>query len=745
MSLLSDRLTSDATRNLAEARRLARARGHELMEAGHVFQADVQTAQLLVAAARRLGTSLGRFRATLAEHLRDKPVSPLGDRVQPRYAPDLRACLDDLVAGDAPDGTVGWPAVLAAVLRTDWGSLTELLREAGFDPSAAAEVVEGEFALAPATPAPAGPAPSPPPDSDALALYCVDLTRQAREGKLVPALERETEVAALMTVLAQKVTNNPLLVGEPGVGKTALVEELALRIADGRALLLGGKRVLALDLGALLAGASYRGEFEERLKRVIEAVRVDRGQTLLFVDEVHTLLGAGRAGGGPDAANLLKPALARGELWMIGATTYAEYRQHLEKDKAFERRFQRVDVQPPSAAVTRKILDGVRERFEAHHRVSYPPATLDAVVELAERHLGWLQFPDKAIKVLDRCGARAAVAAAAEQARGARRAPQTQAINPADVRAVVADMAAIPVDRLEAADARTARRTGDRLRERLVGQDEAVDHIEKRLELALTALRRPDRPRAVLLFAGPAGVGKSSAAAAVAAEFGSTPQHQLVLDMAGFTERESVQRLTGAPPGYVGYEEGGQLTDALWRRPASVVIVENLDLAHREVRNLLQMVIEAGQAADARGRVSSAIEAVFVLTTRCAPERLPPGLAGSADEVVAFAPLESRHAVPIAEHYLAEVGARAAVAARGKALAFELSDAARQAVGENFDPELGARSVRAYVDRAILAPFVRAHPDLANLKVKKVIADVGPSGYTFIYSSSSKTLPHRGS
>jgi ATP-dependent Clp protease ATP-binding subunit ClpB len=642
----------------------------------------------------------------------------------------------------------------------------------------------------------------------ALEKFGRDLTELAEQGKLDPVIGRDDEIRRVMQVLSRRTKNNPVLIGDPGVGKTAIVEGLAQRIVAGDVPEgLKGKRVWALDIGALLAGSKYRGEFEERIKAVLNEIKAAEGEIILFIDELHTIVGAGAAEGAVDAANLLKPMLARGELRAIGATTLDEYRKHIEKDAALERRFQPIFVGEPSVADTIAILRGLKERYEAHHGVRIRDAALVAAAVLSDRYISDRFLPDKAIDLVDEAASRlrmeidsspleldeaerrvrqleielAAMAKEKKEVRepverelanakaqrdelAARWAKEREAlervkeimtkvdelrqeaeraerngelervaqirygelpelekelaareqhadfepmvkeeVDEDDIAAVVARWTGVPVERLLEGETEKLIHMEERLHQRVVGQDEAVEAVANALRRARTGLQDPNRPIGSFIFLGPTGVGKTELARALA-EFMFDDERAMVrLDMSEYQERHTVSRLIGAPPGYIGYDEGGQLTEAVRRRPYSVVLLDEIEKAHNEVFDVLLQILDDGRLTDGQGRTVDFRNTVIIMTSNLRSadslrERFRPEFLNRIDEIVVFEPLTREQLSEIVELQLERLRAR--LAERG--ISVELTEAAKEHLAEaGWDPAYGARPLKRALQRLV--------------------------------------------
>jgi ATP-dependent Clp protease ATP-binding subunit ClpA len=452
--------------------------------------------------------------------------------------------------------------------------------------------------------------------------FCQDLTQRARDGKIDPLIGRADELERMIQVLSRRRKNNPLLIGEPGVGKTALAEGLALRIVEGKVPKpLADARVYALDMTAVLAGTRYRGDFEERLKAVMK-VLIGDPKAILFIDEIHNIIGAGATSGGTmDAANILKPPLSNGELKCIGSTTFKDYRQAFERDRALSRRFQRIDIGEPSVPEAIEILKGLRSRYEDHHGVKYTDAAVEAAVELSARHISDAHLPDKAIDVIDEAGARA------------RLMPDDQRpdmIRPAQIEEIVAKMARIPTRSVSTQDKKKLAELDVELKRLIFGQDKAIDQLATVIKLSRAGLGSPNKPTGNFLFAGPTGVGKTELAKQLAAVLGV---EFIRFDMSEYMEKHTVSRLIGAPPGYVGFDQGGQLTDAINKHPYSVVLLDEIEKAHPDIYNILLQVMDHATLTDNNGRKSDFRNVILIMSSNAGSREMAAGKIGFGDSI----------------------------------------------------------------------------------------------------------------
>lgn len=563
---------------------------------------------------------------------------------------------------------------------------------------------------------------SAPRGSRASDKYCRDLTRRAAEGQLDPVFCREAELDRMVEILCRRQKNNPCLVGEPGVGKTALAEGLAQRIAQGQVpRALQGRRLLALDLASLVAGTKYRGDFEERFKNLLEELMRD-GTAILFVDELHTVVGAGAAEGAIDASSILKPVLARGELQFIGATTNQEFRAYIQKDAALERRFGRVQLEEPSPDSAEAILEGLAPRYERYHGVKLPPEALHAAVELSVRYLPGRCLPDKAIDLVDEACAAARIQAEQEG-------DAAPVLGVEQIARVVAQASGVPACRVGEQERERLARLEQRLNDQVVGQPQATAAVAGAIRRSRTGLGEPGRPMGAMLFLGPTGVGKTALAKALAVSWFGSEKALLRFDMSEYQEQHTVARLLGAPPGYVGHDEGGQLTEAVRRRPYSVVLFDEIEKAHPEIQTLLLQLLEEGQLTDAMGRKADFRNTIVLLTANLgarflagqsaplgfaaseetafdrqaaqaveeAKRWLRPELVGRLDEMIVFRPLGEQSLCAIAERLLDQLEQRAA----HSGLTLHHTDRVGPALAARARSAYGARELRRQVDRAV--------------------------------------------
>ena len=524
-----------------------------------------------------------------------------------------------------------------------------------------------------------------------LASFSRDLTQLARDGKLDPVIGRDEEIERVVSILARRSKNNPVLVGEPGVGKTAVVEGLAQRIVTGNVPeALRGKRVLALSLGPLVAGTKYRGEFEGRVKRIVDEVKRSARDVVLFIDELHTLVGAGAAEGALDLGSMIKPELARGDLQCIGATTFDEYRKYVESDAALERRFQPVMVDEPSVEQTTEILRGLRDGYARHHRVTITDDAIEAAAALSARYIADRFLPDKAIDLMDE-----AAASVALQNKGAVDFPN---VTPEHVASVVTRWTGIPQTALSESQANALLDLENVLSRRVIGQDRAIASVSDAIRRARAGLHDPRKPLGSFLFKGPSGVGKTELAKALAEALFGSEAALVRIDLSEFTEQHSASRLIGAPPGYAGHDEPGQLTEPVRRRPYCVVLFDELEKAHPDVASLLLQILDDGRVTDAKGRTIDFRHTLIILTTNLEDDELPfslrPELLNRIDDVVSFARLDLPEIEAIVTIHVDALAQR--LGARNVTL--RLSDEAKRYLAKI---SIGAGSGARYVQRTV--------------------------------------------
>jgi len=550
---------------------------------------------------------------------------------------------------------------------------------------------------------------------EALDAYCVNLNEKAMDGKIDPLIGRDDEIDRTIQVLCRRTKNNPLYVGDPGVGKTAIAEGLALRITRGEVPeVLKDVHIWALDMGSLLAGTRYRGDFEERLKAVIRELEAEVNN-VLFIDEIHTVIGAGATSGGSmDASNILKPSLASGALRCMGSTTYKEYRQHFEKDRALVRRFQKIDVHEPSIDDTIKILMGLKPYYEKHHSVRYSNGAIKSAVELSARYINDRKLPDKAIDVIDEVGASLMLLPAGKR---------KKTITVKDVEGVVAKIARIPPKSISSDDKKVLQHLERDLKTMVFGQDTAIEALSGSIKLARAGLRDPEKPIGCYLFSGPTGVGKTEAARQLAMTLGVELNR---FDMSEYMERHSVSRLIGAPPGYVGFDQGGILTDKVDQQPHSVLLLDEIEKAHPDVFNILLQVMDHGKLTDNNGKTIDFRNTVLIMTTNAGASEMAkasigferglregddteaiertftPEFRNRLDAIIPFASLSPEVISKVVEKFIFELEAQL----EDRAVSIELTDEAREWLGKKgFDARFGARPLGRVIQEHIKRPL----------------------------------------
>jgi ATP-dependent Clp protease ATP-binding subunit ClpC len=709
------RLSGDVRVIVESSRRLAESASHETWSTMHVLAATLPFLQELLAALEIEPHALeGRLsKALAAQKHTSGPHAPLAGS---RPAPEVEGFLDAAVASARERHTRDISAGQVLLSLAQRGDATAgLLRDAGLTPDRIAPAVYRLDALRDRRNDPLPPLPTP------VARLGRDLTGLARRGELDPVVGREAETARVIALLSRRMKNSPVLIGEPGVGKTAIVEGLASRIADGRVpSAFHAQRVFALDLGLLVAGSSARGQFEDRLYAVIREAEDSERRLILFIDEVHMLVGAGASEGGFDAASILKPAIARGTLSLIGATTPDAYRRFIEKDSALERRFSPVWVTEPPASDAVRILHGVRERYETFHRIKFDDAALEAAVRLSVRYLTARALPDKAIDLIDEAAAAVGLRSNSGPATSNGLPPR---VTEAEIAQVTATMTGIPLGRILQSERLQLLTIEQRIRRRFVGQERAVELVSEAIRRNRAGLRTSRGPIGAFLFLGPSGVGKTELARRLADAMFGSPEELLRLDMSEYMERHNVARLFGAPPGYVGYDDAGSLTERVRRRPYQVLLFDEIEKAHPDVLNALLQVLDAGRMTDNHGRAVDFRNTVVIMTSNLGtanspgPTRadreamageairvLPPEFRNRIDEVVVFEPLTRVQADRILGIYLEEL--RAALGTDEAGL--RISRAAREAlIAEGFDESTGARPLRGALERRVVSGLSR--------------------------------------
>jgi ATP-dependent Clp protease ATP-binding subunit ClpC len=727
-----------------------------------------------------MGISLEGVRAQVEEIIGQGQQAPSGHiPFTPRAKKVLELSLREAL--QLGHNYIGTEHILLGLIREGEGVAAQVLVKLGADLNRVRQQViqllsgyQGKEAVASN-----GPAEGTPSTSLVLDQFGRNLTQAAREGKLDPVIGRETEIERVMQVLSRRTKNNPVLIGEPGVGKTAVVEGLAQAIVKNDVPeTLKDKQLYSLDLGALVAGSRYRGDFEERLKKVLKEIKT-RGDIILFIDEIHTLVGAGAAEGAIDAASILKPMLARGELQTIGATTLDEYRKHLEKDAALERRFQPIQVKEPSVAHTIEILRGLRDRYETHHRVSITDGALSAAANMADRYISDRFLPDKAIDLIDEAGSRLRIKRMTAPAElrefdekiASARKEKESAIDGQDfelaaslrdkektlimekqeaekhwkatdldkvtevdeelIAQVLSASTGIPVFKLTEEETARLLRMEDELHRRVIGQDQAIKALSQAIRRTRAGLKDPKRPGGSFIFAGPSGVGKTELSRTLASFLFGDQDALIQLDMSEYSERHTASRLFGAPPGYVGYDEGGQLTEKVRRRPFSVVLFDEIEKAHPDIFNSLLQVLEDGRLTDAQGRTVDFKNTVIIMTTnlgtRDISKSLGLGFANSdddltnyermkgkvsdelkthfrpeflnrIDDIIVFHQLTKDQIIQIVDLMVANLDERL----RAKDMGIELTTAAKELLAaRGYDPLMGARPLRRTIQREI--------------------------------------------
>ncbi|MDQ3640395.1 MAG: ATP-dependent Clp protease ATP-binding subunit [Actinomycetota bacterium] len=775
-----ERFTDRARRVVVLAQEEARLLNHNYIGTEHILLGLIHEGEGVAAKAlEQLGISLEAVRTQVEEIIGQGGSSPSGHiPFTPRAKKVLELSLREAL--QLGHNYIGTEHILLGLIREGEGVAAQVLVKLGADLSRVRQqVIQLLSGYAGKEGAPSGgPAgEATPAGSLVLDQFGRNLTQLAREKKLDPVIGREREIERVMQVLSRRTKNNPVLIGEPGVGKTAIVEGLSQQIvANTVPDTLKGKQLYTLDLGALVAGSRYRGDFEERLKKVLKEIRT-RGDIILFIDELHTLVGAGAAEGAIDAASILKPMLARGELQTIGATTLDEYRKHLEKDAALERRFQPIKVEEPTVAHTIEILKGIRDRYEAHHRVTITDQAIVAAANLSDRYISDRHLPDKAIDLIDEAGSRmvmrrmktppdykelendlSRVRKEKEQAienqkfeQAAKLRDQEKAleerkkikeaewkaegidlfdeVDEEGIAEVLALWTGIPVYKLTEEETAKLLRMEEELHKRVISQEDAIKAVSQAIRRTRAGLKDPKRPSGSFIFLGPSGVGKTELAKTLAEFLFGDESHLIQLDMSEYMEKHTVSRLVGSPPGYVGYEEGGQLTEAVRRKPFSVVLFDEIEKAHPDVFNALLQILEDGRLTDAQGRTVDFKNTVIIMTSNLGTADLRKASIGfqKSSEAVTYEKMKEKVAEALKQHFRPEflnriddtivfheltraevtqivdlMSRRLKDQLASQGLTLELTDAAKLLLAEKgYDPSLGARPLRRALQRMV--------------------------------------------
>ncbi|PRB69167.1 ATP-dependent Clp protease ATP-binding subunit [Arthrobacter sp. MYb213] len=781
-----ERFTDRARRVVVLAQEEARMLNHNYIGTEHLLLGLIHEGDGVAAKAlESLNISLGAVREQVQEIIGKGQQAPSGHiPFTPRAKKVLELSLREAL--QLGHNYIGTEHILLGLIREGEGVAAQVLVKLGADLGRVRQQViqllsgyQGSKDTASAGVSSGGQSEGTPAGSAVLDQFGRNLTAAAREGKLDPVIGREHEMERVMQVLSRRTKNNPVLIGEPGVGKTAVVEGLAQAIVRGDVPeTIKDKQLYTLDLGSLVAGSRYRGDFEERLKKVLKEIRT-RGDIILFIDEIHTLVGAGAAEGAIDAASILKPMLARGELQTVGATTLDEYRKNIEKDAALERRFQPIQVKEPSVELTTQILRGLRDRYEAHHRVTITDGALQAAATLAHRYISDRFLPDKAVDLIDEAGARlriqrmtappalkemdeeiatvrlekeAAIDAQDFEGAASLRDKESKLIEARNekekswrngdldeisevteelIAEVLANSTGIPVVKLTEEESTRLMNMEDELHKRVVGQDSAIKVISQAIRRTRAGLKDPNRPGGSFIFAGPTGVGKTELAKALAEFLFGEEDALITLDMSEYSEKHTVSRLFGAPPGYVGYEEGGQLTEKVRRRPFAVVLFDEVEKAHSDLFNSLLQILEDGRLTDSQGRVVDFKNTIIIMTTNLGTRDISKGVMtgfqASADTRTGYERMQAKVQEELRQHFRPEflnrvddivvfpqldqdeieeivdlfVG-RLAKRLDDRGMTIELTPAARKLLAERgYDPAMGARPLRRTIQRDI--------------------------------------------
>ncbi|UYQ77707.1 ATP-dependent Clp protease ATP-binding subunit [Glutamicibacter sp. JL.03c] len=781
-----ERFTDRARRVVVLAQEEARMLNHNYIGTEHLLLGLIHEGDGVAAKAlESLNISLGAVREQVQEIIGKGQQAPSGHiPFTPRAKKVLELSLREAL--QLGHNYIGTEHILLGLIREGEGVAAQVLVKLGADLGRVRQQViqllsgyQGGKETASAGVSSGGQQEGAPAGSAVLDQFGRNLTAAAREGKLDPVIGREHEMERVMQVLSRRTKNNPVLIGEPGVGKTAVVEGLAQSIVRGDVPeTIKDKQLYTLDLGSLVAGSRYRGDFEERLKKVLKEIRT-RGDIILFIDEIHTLVGAGAAEGAIDAASILKPMLARGELQTIGATTLDEYRKNIEKDAALERRFQPIQVKEPTVELTTQILRGLRDRYEAHHRVTITDGALQAAATLAHRYISDRFLPDKAVDLIDEAGARlriqrmtappalkemdeeiatvrlekeAAIDAQDFEGAASLRDKESKLIEARNdkekawrngdmdevsevteelIAEVLANSTGIPVVKLTEEESSRLLNMEEELHKRVIGQDSAIKAISQAIRRTRAGLKDPNRPGGSFIFAGPTGVGKTELAKALAEFLFGEEDALITLDMSEYSEKHTVSRLFGAPPGYVGYEEGGQLTEKVRRRPFSVVLFDEVEKAHADLFNSLLQILEDGRLTDSQGRVVDFKNTIIIMTTNLGTRDISKGVMtgfqSAADTKTGYERMQAKVQEELRQHFRPEFlnrvddtvvfpqlnqeeieeivdlfVSRLAKRLKEREMTIELTQAARSLLAQRgYDPAMGARPLRRTIQRDI--------------------------------------------
>jgi len=797
-----DKFTEQAQEAIGLSQQIVRRYQHSQWDVEHIFLALLEqkkglTGEIL----RKLKVDADEVRARVDSALQKSPRTA-HEGMMIYGTPRTVRLLDnaETEADRLKDEFIGTEHLLIALCSVRDGDTPKILEELGLNQEkiyAALQEIRGGRRITD---------PHAESKYGALEKFCRDLTMLAREGKLDPVIGRDDDIKRVMQVHTRRTKNNPVIIGEAGVGKTAIAEGIAQKIvSDDVPDSLRNKRVLALDMGSLVAGSKFRGEFEERLKAVMDEIRQAQGEIVLFIDEIHTVVGAGAAEGAIDASNMLKPALARGELQCIGATTLDEYREHIEKDAALERRLQPVFIDEPSEEVTIEMLRALRPRYESHHKIQITDSAIEAAAKLSNRYIADRHLPDKAVDLIDEAAAKIRIEAgsppaeikamekkihqltdeeeAASQRNDYENAAKLKAerlkteeeynnardkwlkekkidtvVDEEDIAELVSKWTGIPVSRMLEQEIDKLLHMEDRLHERIIGQDDAIRVVSESIRRARAGLKDPKRPIGSFIFLGPTGVGKTELARALAEFLFDDEEAMVRLDMSEYMEKHTTSRLIGAPPGYIGYEEAGQLTEAIRRRPYKVVLLDEIEKAHPNVFNILLQILDDGRLTDGHGRTVDFKNTVIIMTSNLGTEEFQhqslgfsketkseterrrgavedalkrtfrPEFLNRIDEVVIFQPLTEEQIKQIVDLVLKDIQKRLAE----RKITVELTTKAKDKLAkEGFDPAFGARPLRRTVQRLVENPLSTKILQGEFKEGDHVIVDLGPDGFTF--------------